>query len=275
MSAPKDKESETYRLYIKRQREARRGNQVSQQTRDLLAQKSTGRRKSEEEIQKIRQANIGRKKSPESVEKGAAKKRGKPSPLRGRHLSPEHILNLSKSHEGYVMPETQKRKIATSSSGHHNALGYEHTAEARTVISKRSVRMWEDMTAEERREKMAPCIDATVQGSISSIEKKIHKQLEAFGIPYVSQFRIGRYIADVYIPDLNLVIECHGCYWHGCARCFTLEEKIRYQDAEKIRQRDAQKTELTIELGYNLLTLWEHDIKKRTFQIGAYLDELE
>ena len=31
----------------------------------------------------------------------------------------------------------------------------------------------------------------------------------------------SRYRADGYIPEMNHVIEFHGCLWHGCPRCFS------------------------------------------------------
>jgi very-short-patch-repair endonuclease len=39
--------------------------------------------------------------------------------------------------------------------------------------------------------------------------------LDAYGIAYEAQTRIGRYLADFYVPGKCLVIECDGDYWHS------------------------------------------------------------
>lgn len=38
--------------------------------------------------------------------------------------------------------------------------------------------------------------------------------LDAAGIRYEWQHRIGRYVVDFYLPDANAVIEVDGVYWH-------------------------------------------------------------
>lgn len=38
--------------------------------------------------------------------------------------------------------------------------------------------------------------------------------LDTAGISYEWQHRIGRYVVDFYLPDVNAVIEVDGVYWH-------------------------------------------------------------
>lgn len=67
---------------------------------------------------------------------------------------------------------------------------------------------------------------------------------------------------DGYFPRSNTVVEFHGCYWHGCPRCFAPNErhpklKVLYSSLyQKTMIRDAKISAL----GFNLITVWEHDI---------------
>jgi very-short-patch-repair endonuclease len=38
--------------------------------------------------------------------------------------------------------------------------------------------------------------------------------LEEAGVSYEPQVRFGRYVADFYLPETNVVIEVDGVYWH-------------------------------------------------------------
>jgi len=80
----------------------------------------------------------------------------------------------------------------------------------------------------------------------SRLEKITCSLLDALDVKYQPSFPIGPYIADIYIPDRRLVIECDGSYWHG-----------RPGDAEK----DARRDEYMKALGYTVLRLPEAEIK--------------
>ncbi len=45
-------------------------------------------------------------------------------------------------------------------------------------------------------------------------EKDIVDILDKLGIEYFSQYRIGYYLYDVYLPNHNILIEYDGWYWH-------------------------------------------------------------
>lgn len=60
---------------------------------------------------------------------------------------------------------------------------------------------------------------------------------------------------DVFIPELNLVIEVQGCYWHGCELCY--DDKAR---TDRVAE-DYLRRMLMEEQGFSVLELWEHDIK--------------
>lgn len=57
-------------------------------------------------------------------------------------------------------------------------------------------------------------------------ERVLYHTLETMGIRYDPQFWVGRYRADAYLPDYNIVIEVDGEYWHSSS-------KQRAKDARK------------------------------------------
>jgi very-short-patch-repair endonuclease len=49
----------------------------------------------------------------------------------------------------------------------------------------------------------------------TSIEETVREYLTVNHIRCLRQYQVGKYFADLYIPDHNLVIEVDGEYWHG------------------------------------------------------------
>lgn len=65
--------------------------------------------------------------------------------------------------------------------------------------------------------------------------------------PFKQEMKIGRFYADFYLPERNLIIECDGEYWHR---------------SEKAKTRDLKKDQFLLESGYKILRLQEDMIKK-------------
>src|SRR5207244_7501514 len=70
-----------------------------------------------------------------------------------------------------------------------------------------------------------------------------------------------KYKVDVYCKKSNYVFQFHGCFYHGCPKCYNgheINEKtgiymyILYQNTLRIEN-------LIKSLGFNLITIWEHD----------------
>lgn len=83
--------------------------------------------------------------------------------------------------------------------------------------------------------------------------------LDELGITYEQQVTINYFVADFVIPDKMLVIECNGCYWHGCQRCGYTGPDGR----NKGREHAIRKRSLT-EAGYTIKVFWEHEFKMKT-----------
>jgi very-short-patch-repair endonuclease len=62
----------------------------------------------------------------------------------------------------------------------------------------------------------------------TDIEILVDDALNKLNINHECQYRIGRYIADFYLPEYNLVIEADGEFWHNLPKMI---EKDKRKDA--------------------------------------------
>ena len=69
---------------------------------------------------------------------------------------------------------------------------------------------------------------------------------------------------DVVFERAKLVIFLDGCFWHGCKRCRSIPATNRAFWAAKIqrnRRRDLEVTRLLRRRGWNVIRIWEHELK--------------
>ena len=86
----------------------------------------------------------------------------------------------------------------------------------------------------------------------TSIERKVYDYLLHQGILFEKQKLInGRFLVDVYIPDLNLIIEVDGDYWHG---------------SDRVQKKDKAENAYLNKCGFNLIRLSETQINNGTFR---------
>ena len=80
---------------------------------------------------------------------------------------------------------------------------------------------------------------------ISKAEIKVEKWLVKNEISFVSQWSYKYGVADFYIPDKNLVLECYGKYWHNLPN---------------YKERDKKKNAWLLNNNYNLKIVWSEDV---------------
>lgn len=87
-------------------------------------------------------------------------------------------------------------------------------------------RQWNSLSKEEQLLRLQRWIEAghnaERDGSYlkpASIELVVKEQLDEIGFKYVQQKRVNNgeryFFLDFYLPELKLVIECNGDYWHN------------------------------------------------------------
>jgi G:T-mismatch repair DNA endonuclease (very short patch repair protein) len=90
------------------------------------------------------------------------------------------------------------------------------------------------------------------------LEKAGYDLLEVLGLTYQPQYVYGgRYVADAYVEDQNLILQFDGDYWHGHP------DKFPYLSERQSRQKevDERANDAARNLGYRVLRIWESDIR--------------
>lgn len=179
--------------------------------------------------------------------------------------------------------EEYKSKV----SGRNNSMNRSY--KARKMASVRMLQMREDPNFIEKMKKGLTSPEAIEKRYISfkknmskncintSIERIVKKQLIDNNIEFEQQYVVrkekGYQLPDFYIPGLNLIIECNGDYWHmnpNKYKPYDYNETIK-STAEEIWEKDNSKIELYKSKGYNVLVLWEHDIKMSDFSLLTHI----
>lgn len=100
--------------------------------------------------------------------------------------------------------------------------------------------------------------------SRSKDEIEIYKQFKKFFKKTTHTFIIKPYVCDIFIPELNLIIEYNGDYWHCNPNKYPSHYHHGYKNktAEEIWSYDKNKIDLLKEKGYTLEIIWESDYKR-------------
>lgn len=94
--------------------------------------------------------------------------------------------------------------------------------------------------------------------SPTSIEVATYQALRDLSIDFEPQYRIGRWVVDAFVPELNLIIECQGDFHHCNPAVFPNGPQHDIQ--RKTIDRDKRRFEEFELKGYKAIQLWEKDI---------------
>lgn len=120
------------------------------------------------------------------------------------------------------------------------------------------------MTKEQRSSLMA-----RVKGKNTKPELIVRKYLFSEGFRYRLHDRRYPGTPDIFLPKYKTAIFVHGCFWHGHDRCkyARLPDENRDYWETKIDQnktRDVKKIKELEQLGWNVIVVWECEIKRKT-----------
>ena len=120
---------------------------------------------------------------------------------------------------------------------------------------------WKNLSQEEKNKQIEYLsIIASKKQKDTWIELVIQEFLDKNKINYIKQYRIKRFIIDIYLTDFNAVIECQGDYWH--ANPIKFKNPDNYTEAQKSGvARDIRKKQFFEDNNIKNLFLWEYDIK--------------
>lgn len=105
-------------------------------------------------------------------------------------------------------------------------------------------------------------IMSRIRGKDTKPELLFAKYLRSRGIKYRRNVRIQGHRVDFRLVGTKTVVFVHGCFWHGCARCYRRPKSNKKFWIEKItnnRKRDTRICARLRKAGWTPLIFWEHD----------------
>lgn len=134
---------------------------------------------------------------------------------------------------------------------------------------------------------------ARIKGRDTKPEIIVRKFLFSRGFRY--RIHDSRYPGspDIVLPKYRTAIFVHGCFWHGHEGCRLFRYpktnyEFWYEKIKKNRERDERKIKLLEQQGWNVIVIWEcqikslskredflYNIEKRLRDIEKSMDETE
>ena len=90
------------------------------------------------------------------------------------------------------------------------------------------------------------------------------------------------FTVDGYCQETNTVHELHGCFWHGCPKCYPVRDEAHLRLCDRTMEDAYNKTQQKMRQlhtkGYNVKEMWECEwthLKQTHRDIRAYVDSLQ
>ena len=108
-----------------------------------------------------------------------------------------------------------------------------------------------------------------IKGKNTKPEEIVRKYLFSKGFRYRKNDKKLPGTPDIVLPKYKTVIFVNGCFWHGHKDCryFVIPKTNTDFWLNKINtniERDKRKQEALKELGWNVIVVWECELKKQT-----------
>lgn len=109
-----------------------------------------------------------------------------------------------------------------------------------------------------------------IQNEPNSLEKAGYVMLDDIGVRHERQHLIGgKFCVDAFIPEVALVVQFDGDYWHGHPANFPNPDARQIRRMSLDRSQDAYMAAC----GFEVLRLWESDIKQRPEHVRHLLSQ--
>ncbi len=107
----------------------------------------------------------------------------------------------------------------------------------------------------------------SVKNKNTSPEILVRKKIYRLGYRYRIHYKKLPGSPDVVFVGRKKVIFVHGCFWHwhGCKRSRMPETNSEYWETKikRNQERDAKNYQDLINMGWNVLIIWECEIKNK------------
>jgi hypothetical protein len=98
---------------------------------------------------------------------------------------------------------------------------------------------------------------------VSKVELLLLNEIRKKYPDAIGSFNVDKYICDIFIPSLNLIIEFYGDYWHCNPKKYepTYYHLRKKKTSEQIWSEDKIRVDNIKKLGYDFIIIWEEDFK--------------
>ena len=106
-----------------------------------------------------------------------------------------------------------------------------------------------------------------IRGKDTKPEILVRKYLFSKGLRFRKNDRRYPGSPDVVLPKYNTVVFVHGCFWHlheGCKHAIIPKSNVDYWKKKLYgnRERDERNLKELEAMGWNVITVWECELKK-------------
>ena len=216
-----------------------------------------GKHHTEETKEKLRNKRKGQKHTEETRKLLSALNKGENNKFFGKHHSEETRKLLSELNKGKY-------------DGNNNPFyGKHHSEETKEKLRNKSIE-WRKNNPELAKQislKGAKESMKTVRpfNKMTKPEKIVEEYFKENNIDYIYSFVLGyKYQYDFKIG--KWLIEVNGDYWHGNPLIYGNNQKPLNEMQLFKQQKDVLKKQYAEENGYELITIWETDIKNNNFK---------
>lgn len=117
--------------------------------------------------------------------------------------------------------------------------------------------------------------------SSSKAEETVRKYLFSLGFRYRKNDRRFAGKPDIVLPKFRTIIFINGCFWHQHTNCKYASYPKSNQDywipkLKKNIERDKSNRKILEDKGWNVITIWECELKKDTIEqtLNRLVEEL-
>ena len=184
--------------------------------------------------------------------------KGHKSGMTGKHHSEESkkkigVLNSARM-KGYKMPQKVRLKISQTTKGRKPHPNWLETQKKAWQSNRNKTHTKEH----NQKIREAHIKNPFKKFKETGIELKIENELKFRKINYQKQVPLCKIaIVDFYLPEYRIVIQCDGCFWHGCEI-----HKSKWADKMKKKNRDKEQDRVLAFNGFNVYRFWEHEINE-------------
>ena len=180
---------------------------------------------------------------------------------KGKHIRTQEIKEKYRlSHIGKHHSEETKNKIRLQriNKTYEDMVGIQRAIKWKTGIKRKLNIQWNNpinkIKASQR------IINTLISGKMKKISKAeliLKQYLRDNNVKFIHQYPFKLGIADFYLPDKNLIIECYGGYWHSLLSYIEIRKK---------------KNQWLDDNGYKVLIYCSEDIVDNQKSLNKFID---